>query len=198
MRSSSARPTWDFHSGIAAMYAWTGASPSPLGIWGLPPESRRGPSPPVDAAMVLPFSSPPRGLGGWALAVHGPGELLPGALTGLVGDGGGLAEGQLQGAQPLAQGPGVGVVQGGDRGHHEPAQRVDELAGLVQVDEVGGVLVFGEPALDGSCAHEVDARGADDLLGGNLRDVTDLLAAGGLGVLGLIRRCVRVFSVQIW
>jgi hypothetical protein len=31
-----------FHPGIAAMYAWTGASPSAFAICGLPPERRTG------------------------------------------------------------------------------------------------------------------------------------------------------------
>src|SRR3546814_15253942 len=38
--SSIRRPTSRFHPGIAAIYACTGGSPSPLGICGLPPERR--------------------------------------------------------------------------------------------------------------------------------------------------------------
>ena len=42
MSASSLRPTSLFHPGIAAMYACTGASPSPFGICGLPPERSAG------------------------------------------------------------------------------------------------------------------------------------------------------------
>ena len=37
MSASSVRPTSCFQPGMAAMYACTGASPSPFGICGLPP-----------------------------------------------------------------------------------------------------------------------------------------------------------------
>src|SRR5688572_9737909 len=39
MTASSHLPSALFHPGIAAIYAWTGASPSALAICGLPPES---------------------------------------------------------------------------------------------------------------------------------------------------------------
>src|SRR5690606_36684138 len=42
MMASSRRPTSRFQPGMAAMYCCTGASPSPLGICGLPPESSTG------------------------------------------------------------------------------------------------------------------------------------------------------------
>ncbi len=63
----------------------------------------------------------------------GAGELLAGPLAGGVGEGRGLAEGQLEGPQPVAQGAGVLVadVRGG-RGD-EGGEGGDELAGLVEV-----------------------------------------------------------------
>src|SRR5690606_30816952 len=42
MMSSSRRPTSRFHPGMASMYAFTGASPYPLAICGLPPDRSLG------------------------------------------------------------------------------------------------------------------------------------------------------------
>src|SRR5689334_21091970 len=39
MSASKRRPTSRFQPGMAAMYACTGASPSPFATWGLPPAS---------------------------------------------------------------------------------------------------------------------------------------------------------------
>src|SRR4029450_8450918 len=42
MSASRRRPTSRFQLGMAAMYAWTGPSPSAFAIWGLPPARRAG------------------------------------------------------------------------------------------------------------------------------------------------------------
>lgn len=61
------------------------------------------------------------------------GELLPGALAGGVGEGRGLAEGELEAAQPVAQRAGVLVADVRGGGGDEGGERGDELAGLVEV-----------------------------------------------------------------
>src|ERR1700712_4539105 len=58
MRSSNARPTSCFQPGIAAMYACTGPSPSPLAMRGLPPANRTG-SFDAFSTITAPFESPP-------------------------------------------------------------------------------------------------------------------------------------------
>src|SRR5699024_4820174 len=113
---------------------------------------------------------------GWGRAgsADGAGELLSGALSGLVRDFRGLAEGQLQAAQSIAQRAGVVVADHGGGAGDESGECGDELAGLVEVFEVGaGALggVLGQAALDGGGGHEVDGAGGDDLDGGHLGDV---------------------------
>jgi hypothetical protein len=83
---------------------------------------------------------------------------------------------------------------GGSRGD-ESRERVDELAGFVEVGLGGGIV--GEPDLDGGRAHQVHGRGGDDLDGRHVGDV----AGGGRGcpllllpprlALGVHRRRVR-------
>lgn len=63
----------------------------------------------------------------------GAGELLAGPLAGGVGERRGLAEGELEGPQPVTQGPGVLVADVGGGRRDEGGQRGDELAGLVEV-----------------------------------------------------------------
>ena len=58
---------------------------------------------------------------------------------------------------------------------HESGQRGDELAGLIQVLEFLGILLGGKAELDGRRAHQVHSGGGDDLNGGDLGDVADLL-----------------------
>src|SRR5262245_33194932 len=54
MSASRRRPTSRFQPGMAAMKAWTGASPSPFAICGLPPERRAGLAATRLPAVVLP------------------------------------------------------------------------------------------------------------------------------------------------
>src|SRR5699024_9529236 len=82
-----------------------------------------------------------------------------------------LAEGQLQTAQPIAQRAGVVVADHGGGAGDESGECGDELAGLVEVLEVGaGALggVLGQAAFDGGGGHEMDGAGGDDLDGGRL------------------------------
>ncbi len=68
-----------------------------------------------------------------AASGDGAGELLAGAVAGRVGEGRGLAEGELEGAQPVAERAGVLVADVGGGGGDERGERGDELAGLVEV-----------------------------------------------------------------
>ena len=67
---------------------------------------------------------------------------------------------------------------GGARGD-EPGEGVDELARLVEVGLLGGVV--GEAHLDGGGAHEVHRGGRDDLDRRDLRDVAGRLGDGLVG-----------------
>ena len=81
--------------------------------------------------------------------VHRAGQLLAGALAGLVREGGSLTECQLQGAQAIAQGCCVlGTDFGGGSGD-QARQGGDELARFIEVLEIVCVLVGGQATLDG-------------------------------------------------
>src|SRR6185312_3137648 len=72
----------------------------------------------------------------------------------------------------------------GGSGGDQPGEGGDQLAGLVKVLQVLGVLALGEPALDRRGAHQVHGGGRDDLDGGYLRDVADVvgIAEGGVRI----------------
>src|SRR5699024_7543515 len=121
------------------------------------------------------------------ISADGAGELLSGAFARCIGQLRGLAEGQLQTAQPIAQRAGVVVADYGGGAGDESGECGDELAGLVEVLEVGaGGLggVLGQAGLDGGGGHEVDGAGGDDLDGGDLGDVArnvgDRLGGNGI------------------
>jgi hypothetical protein len=91
------------------------------------------------------------------------------ALAGLVGDDRRLAEGELQGLEPVAERARVIGADLGRAGGDEAGQGGDELARLVQVLVVGALL--GEAEVDRGRAHEVDGDGGDHLDRGDVRDV---------------------------
>ena len=108
----------------------------------------------------------------------GPVSFSPGPCAGRVGHGGGLAEGQLHLAQPVAQQPRVLVAHLGRGRGHQTGERRDELAGLVEVAVSGALLVRTQAALHGGGAHQVQRGGGDHLDG---RDVGDVAHRGGVG-----------------
>lgn len=99
--------------------------------------------------------------------------LLAGALAVLVGEGRRLAEGELHGAQAVAQGSRMMVAEARCGCRDEPGEGVDELARLVEIQL--GLGVVGQADLDGGGAQQVHRDRVDDLDGGHIRDVADLL-----------------------
>ena len=85
----------------------------------------------------------------------------PGPAPGSSGMVGGFLEGELQGAEAVAERGGVVVAEGGGGGVEEAGEGVDQGAGLVQVLVVGQVL--GQAEVDGGGAHQVQGGGGDDL-----------------------------------
>ena len=75
------------------------------------------------------------------------GQFLAGTHTGLIREGGCLAESQLQGAQAVAQGCCVLGTNLGGGGGDQACQGGDELACFIEVFEIVGVLVGGQAAL---------------------------------------------------
>src|SRR5690606_18605521 len=114
----------------------------------------------------------------WARSVDRAGELLAGALAGLVGVGAGLPERALEALQAVLDDPGLGPEMLGGPGH-QTGECGDELACLVEIQSRArrGVVV-GEPQLLGRGAHENDDRAEDDLLRGDISQVDDLDLTG--------------------
>ena len=74
----------------------------------------------------------------------------------------------------------------GGAGCDEASECCDELAGLVEVDEVGGLLrvrILAEAELDRRSAHEVDSGGGDHFDRGHFGDVAHCLSGCIRGVL---------------
>src|SRR5690606_6168517 len=95
-----------------------------------------------------------------------PRPLLAGPLADRVLNGGSLAEGELQGAQTVAQRAGVRAADLRGASGDQAGEGVDELARLVEVQL--GVRVIGQAQLDGSGAHQVNGGRGEQLNGGNI------------------------------
>src|SRR5690606_21029089 len=118
------------------------------------------------------------------------GVLLARRFARLVGEGQGLREGELKGAQTVAQRAGVLVADLGGGGGDQAREGGDQLPRLGEVPVLPGLLVLGEAHLHRRGAHQVHAGGGDDLDRGDLGDVAQLVGADPLVV--AVRGVVRV------
>lgn len=119
-------------------------------------------------------------------SVDGAGPLLSRALARFVWDPGLFAEGQLQRPQAIAQRSRVGRTDLRCSGSHQPGQRGDDFARLIQVFQLVGVVALCQPGLHRGGTHQVHSYGVDELHGRHFCDIAclDSTDCGALIVVG--------------